>query len=164
MCAAAEANAWNARLAGGHPDELVHWLAARAETGERFEAVVAPRYPLAPSTCLHTRLAPESLAAGESRGAFAARWRAFLRPGDVLCVWGRWPLDLAKEAGAWLPGSVLDLRKVAGNLLMGSPGPMELYVERHRLPWSPMGMGRGGERLGQLAAVAGHMSALSRRR
>lgn len=164
VCAAAEANAWSTRRAGGHPDELVHWLAVRVATGERFEAVLAPRHPLAPSTCLHTRLSPGALAAGEGLAQFATRWRAFLRAEDALCVWGRWPLDLARAAGARLPDAVLDLRKVAGDLLMATPGPMELYLRQNRLSWTAAGLGRGGERLGQLAAIAEHMSALSRRR
>jgi DTW domain-containing protein YfiP len=163
LCAAAEANAWSSRIRGGYPDELVHWLAVRLATGERFEAVLAPRHPLAPSTPLHTRLSPEVLAAGEARGAFVERWRAFLRQGDALCVWGRWPVDLAREAGAPLPDAIVDARKVAGDLLMTPPGPLVRYLERNGLPWAAAGRGRGGERLGQLAAAVAHMASLSRR-
>jgi DTW domain-containing protein YfiP len=160
VCAVAEANAWSARRPGGFPDELVHWLALRVATGERFEAVLAPRHPLAPSTEVHTRLSPAVLASGVTSPQLAGRWRAFLRPEDVLCVWGPFPLELARASGVELPRAWIDLRKVAGDLLQGAPGMMEDYLERHDLPWAPAGMGRGGERLGKLGAIAVHMASV----
>ncbi len=157
VCAMAEANAWNAGRPGGYPDELVHWLALRVATGERFEAVLAPRYPLAPSTPFHTRLSPAVLAAGITPAQLAERWHAFLRPEDMLCIWGRFSLELARASGIDLPRTWFDLRKVAGDLRQGAPGTLADYLERHALLWAPAGMGRGGERLGGLGAIAAHM-------
>ncbi len=164
VCAVAEANAWNARLPGAHPDELIHWLACRLSTGETFEAVLAPSFPLAPSTPVHTRLPAERILAGLPREELAPRWSAFLREGDVLCTWGDYALQLAESAGARLPAQRVDLRKVAGDLVQGSPGAMDRFIEEWQLSSVPSGEGRGGERLGQLTAIARHLARAPRTR
>jgi hypothetical protein len=158
VCVVGEANAWNARLPGAHPDELVHWLACRVSTGELFEAVLAPRNPLAPSTPVHTRLAPEILAAGDDLQRFVARWSRFLREGDLLCSWGGYPLELAEKAGALSACERIDLRKVVGDVARVSPGSTAEVVTRWGLGSSPLGTGRGGERLGELVALARHLA------
>ena len=62
VCLHGEANAWPARAAAGHPAEIVHWVARRARTGETFEAIIAPRRPLAPAIPGHIRIPRERLA------------------------------------------------------------------------------------------------------
>ena len=106
VCVTGEANAWPYRAGSGSPpDELVQWLARRLGTGETFEAVLAPRYALAPSTPLHTRLPEERLAAGETFASFAARWRAFVRDDDVLCAWATTRLACSTKPAATCPSS-----------------------------------------------------------
>ena len=159
VCVVGEANAWNATLPGAHPDELVQWLACRPATGELFEAVLVPREPLAPSTLVHTRLTPSQLAAGVDAATFFARWGGFRRESDLVCSWGRYSLDLIERLGAALPQRRIDLRKVVGDLLQASPGSLADAMERSGLSATPLGSGRGGERLGQLVAVVRHLSA-----
>ncbi len=164
VCVAGEANAWNAKLPGAHPTELVHWIASRPATGERFEAVLAPRQPLAPSTPFHTGLSAEELARGIPVDELVRRWTAFLRAGDVLCSWGAFATDLAGDAAIPLPARRLDLRKIVGDLIRVSPGAVEDSTRRWNLVAERLGAGRAGERLGHLVALARHLGTLKRRR
>ena len=113
VCVHGEANAWPARRPGGHPAEIVHWVARRAQTGETFEAIIRPRRPLAPAIPRHIQISEEILAAGESWSDFRARWEAFVREDDFACSWGRYPLDLLEAEGIALPKARLDMRPVA---------------------------------------------------
>jgi DTW domain-containing protein YfiP len=156
LCVGAEANAWpydRARGAQPHPHELVQWLALRPHEDAHFEALLAPRLPLARSPLVHARLDAAELRAGQSLGTFLAAWRSFLRPEDVICSWGVYGAQLLEREGATLPGPLLDLRKVAGDYLKRRPGSLEELVRELALPWQPRGRGRGGERLGMLAAA-----------
>ncbi|MBI5547932.1 MAG: DTW domain-containing protein, partial [Deltaproteobacteria bacterium] len=162
VCVVGEANAWSWTRPGAYPDELVHWLACRIGTGERFEAVLAPRNPLAPSTPVYVGLSAERLAAGATLADFQERWRSFIREQDVVCFWGRFVLDLARDAGGWLPQTRVNLRKVAGDVTRRSPGTMAEYCARIGVEAPALGEGRGGQRLGQLAAIARTMSRMQR--
>jgi hypothetical protein len=154
VCLHGEANAWPARRAGGHPPEIVHWIARRAGSGETFEAIIAPRRPLAPATPSHIRIPRERLAAGESWASFRARWSAFTRASDVVCAWGRFPLDLLEAEGVALPAARLDMRPALGTYLGARPGAIEDCTARLGLETPPpFAIGRGGERLAALAAV-----------
>ena len=102
VCLHGEANAWPARRPGGHPPEIIHWVARRAQTGETFEAIIAPRRPLAPSIPDHLRIPRARLAEGESWESFVARWSAFSRQDDLICAWGRFPVDLLESEGVAL--------------------------------------------------------------
>lgn len=164
VCVAGEANAWNAKLPNAYPTELVHWVACRPASGEKFEAVLAHRHPLAPSTPFHTGLSAEELERGVGAEEFARRWSAFLRAGDVLASWGTFATDLARSAGVPLPARHLDLRKITGDLLQVSPGSVEDATRRWSLGAERLGAGRAGERLGHLAAVARHLASLRRGR
>ena len=160
VCVHGEANAWP-RL---HPErtrpEIVHWLARRIDSGEMFESVIAPRGRLAPSTCHHISLSAEALAAGESWDAFAARVQAFLRPSDVVVVWGVFPLATLAADGLRLPNRHIDLRPVAGNVLRRRPGTVEECALQLELPApQPLGAGRGGRRLARLCAVVDKLRA-----
>lgn len=165
LCVGAEANAWpydRARGGQAHPHELVQWLALRAHEDAPFEALLAPRLPLARSPLVHARLDAEELRAGMRLGEFLTAWRAFLRPDDVVCSWGPYAAQLLeREAGA-LPAARLDLRKVAGDYLKRRPGSLEQMVAELALPWRPHGRGRGGERLGMLVAAARFLAAAAR--
>lgn len=138
----------------GIPSELVHLVASRPATGERFEAVLAPRQPLARSTPLHVELPEEVLRAGEDARAGLARFEAFLRPDDKLGVWTTFALDLLWAEGLTRrPG--VNLRLSTARALKGKAGGVEQAVPLlgATLPelWAP---GRAGRRIAALEAVA----------
>ncbi|MGC4115313.1 MAG: tRNA-uridine aminocarboxypropyltransferase [Myxococcales bacterium] len=163
VCIAGEVNAWNAKLPGAYPTELVHWVAFRPSSGERFEAVIGHQHPLAPSTPFHTGLSAEELEHGAPQDEFLERWNAFLRESDVLCSWGTFATQMAAIARLPLPAKRLDLRKITGDLVRISPGSVEDATRRWELPTERLGSGRAGERLGHLAAVARHLGSLRRK-
>ena len=135
------------------PSELVHLVAMRPATGERFEVVLAPRQPLARSTSLHVELPPEALLAGEPVEAGLARFQAFLRPGDKLAVWTTFALDLLRRDGFPVPEAV-NVRLACARALKQKTGGVEQAVELlgARLPeqWA---QGRAGRRIAALEAV-----------
>jgi DTW domain-containing protein YfiP len=157
LCVGAEANAWpHDRARGGppYPHELVHWLALRPHDHTRFEALLAPRLPLARSPVIHAQLDAGELSAGLQVADFLEAWHAFARPDDVLCAWGHYGTDLLRREGGVLPERSIDLRKVAGDYLKRRPGSLEELVLELSLAWTARGRGRGGARLGMLEAVA----------
>jgi DTW domain-containing protein YfiP len=154
-----EANAWPWNAAGAPAPEVVHWLARRLGTGETFEAVVAPTAGPAPSVAYHTQLPEAVITGGESFARFDARWRAFLRPGDVLCTWGRYAPDVLARQGGAVPER-LDLRVATALFLGARTGAIEDCAAhlgaRTGAPWAP---GRGGRRMEALEAVVAAMLA-----
>jgi hypothetical protein len=161
VCVHGEANVWPARRLDGPPPEIVHWVARRAGTGETFEAIIAPRRPLAPSIPGYIGVAPAQLAAGESWASFRARWESFLRPGDFACTWGRYASDLVEAEGVALPTARLDLRPIAGTFLGARTGTVEECSARMGLSvGAPVATGRGGTRLAALSAIVDRMLAL----
>jgi len=154
VCVHGEANAWPRSHRERAPAETVHWLARRCGDGETFASVIAPRGRLAPGTCRHIRLTPEVLAAGETWDRFVSRFRAFLRPADVLVSWGHFPLATLVADGFVLTHARLDLRPVVGNVLRRRSGTVEECASRMGLATPPSWVpGRGGERLACLCAV-----------
>lgn len=111
-----EANAWPRGSEHGPHPELVHVVAERVATGERFEAYVAPERPLSPGFTIHTGIPVDRVLAGESRASFHARLAAFLRPHDHLAVWGFYVLKLLRDGGIDVP-EVIDLRATATRYL-----------------------------------------------
>jgi hypothetical protein len=132
----------------------VQWLALRLHAGHAFEALLAPRLPLARSPLFHARLDADELRAGLSPAEFLAAWRAFQQPGDVVCSWGTYAASLFEREGVRLPSPMIDLRKVAGDYLQRPAGGLEELVRELALPFTARGRGRGGERLGMLEAAA----------
>jgi hypothetical protein len=82
-----------------------------------------------------------------------AAWDRFVRPDDVVCVWGHHTLGLLRRDDMTLPERVLDIRKVAADFLKARPGSAEELVVRLGLTGRARGRGRGGERLGMLMAI-----------
>jgi len=166
VCVVGEANAWPygspEREGGRCPDEMVHWAAHRVATGETFSFVVAPKHPLAPRTSAHVELTPERLAAGEATSELAARWREFARDTDVFCHWGHYAARLFANGGAFVPAERVDLRHVARAFTKQSVGTLEDFVAHIGAP-TPVRLaeGRAGMRLGRLAAVARHFTAIA---
>ena len=152
----AEANAHPSEQA--LPSELVHLVAARPFTGERFETVLAPRQPLARSTSLHVELPEETLLAGEPLEAGLARFQAFLRPGDKLAVWTTFALDLLRRDGFPVPEAV-NVRLACARALKQKTGGVEEGAVRlgGTLP-APWAQGRAGRRIASLEAVVRALS------
>lgn len=148
-----EANAWPRGTELGPTPELAHWAAERLSTGERFEAVIRPAFPLSPSFTSHTRLSEEFVQKGESRDSFVARWNAFLRPTDVLCCWGHYASELVRQSGANVYEHA-DVRVIARQQLKKKSGDVLACAEAlaAELP-SAWVEGRTGERLGGVTAV-----------
>jgi DTW domain-containing protein len=157
-----EANAWPRGSELGGDAELVHWVAERVESGERFEALIAPRRALSPSFTAHTRVEPELVLGGESVEQFKRRWREFCRPSDVLVGWGRYGAD--RLSAEDLPSAErVDLRELSRRQLRRKTGEVaacarELGAELP-VPWA---QGRAGDRLTAAVAVTRALLALSR--
>jgi DTW domain-containing protein YfiP len=162
VCVQGEANAWPRLHPDRSPPETVHWLARRLATGESFESVIVPRRPLAPSTCHHIQLAPETLAAGESWNSFLTRFRAFLRPIDVLVHWGHFSLATLVADGYGIEHPHLDARLIASKVLARRAGTVEECLTHMELPapqaWAA---GRGGMRIAGLCEVVEKLCAWS---
>ncbi len=156
----AEANAHP--LEQNIPSELVHLVAMRPSTGERFESVLAPRQPMARSTPLHVEMSEEALLAGESLEAGLARFQAFLRPGDKFAVWTTFALDLLRRDGFPVPEAV-NVRLSCARALKQKAGGVEqgaaLLGASVPEPWAP---GRAGRRIVALEAVVRALDARGR--
>lgn len=163
LCVYGEGNAWPfgtpERAAG--EDELVHWIALRVATGERFEAIVAPRRQLSPGTPLHTEVDATLFANGLTPDALLAAWSDFVRPTDVIGWWGSYTAQLFTRIGGAL-GTQVDLRCSARQYTNARLGPLEAYVAQLGLPEpAPLGRGRAGRRIAQMAAIAKAMTVSS---
>jgi DTW domain-containing protein YfiP len=150
----AETNAWPRDTPLGQGAEVVHLVAERVLSGERFEAFIAPRRPLSPSFAHHTGLMPEQVLDAAPLTSFLERWQAFVRPTDMLGGWGHfWAEALARE-GVPLPAQV-DLRLLSRQHLRERTGDVLLCAQKLGEPlpaaWAP---GRTGRRAAGAIAVA----------
>lgn len=156
VCVMAEANAWPF-VPGGrrtYPDELVYWTAYRPSTGERFERVVAPVRELSPFTSEHIGLSEPVLRAGNTKEALFSEWNDFIHDTDVVCSWGPYATRLFLREGGRLPARRIDIRRIARDQARGNVGTMDDVLEELEGTDAPsLARGRGGERLGKLAAI-----------
>lgn len=150
----AEANA-HAYEGSTQPHELLQLVAERVATGERFEALLVARRPLAASVPIHLELPSERFAAAEPVASALARFAAFLRPDDRLVCWGHYPLDLL-AAEAFAVPAALNLRDAAARALGRRPGGPEAAVRA----LDPRGViepawtaGRAGRRIAALRTI-----------
>ena len=133
--------------------ELLHLVALRPSTRERFEAVIAPRQPLAEGTPAHLELSAGGLLAGEDLDLALARWRTFLGPSAILAAWGTFTRQLLAAAGA-PAGLLVDLREAAARALQARPGGIESTAEKLGIrPVAVWAAGRAGRRLAALEQV-----------
>jgi DTW domain-containing protein YfiP len=140
VCVTGEANAWPYRCADraeDYPDELVHWVARRASTGETLDMIVKPRHPLAPRTSEHVELSEADLASGSTLEDAFLRFRAFVEEDDIVCSWGRYATSLFVASGGWLPPTRLDLRQISRNFTRDKVGTLEEFVTRIRSTLPP---------------------------
>ncbi len=157
VCVHAEANAWpyDSRERSEHPDELVQWVACRMATGDTFDAFVAPRRALCPSTPRHLGVHGEDLLRGLTTDALLERWARFVRPDDVVCTWGHYGASLFVAAGGALPPTRLDLRREARMFAAGKVGTLGSFRARLAVEDPPLqARGRAGGRLADLVAIA----------
>ena len=155
----AEANAGGTAKSEDGPGQLLQIAAVRPATGERFEALVIPRGPLAPAAPSQLELPAERFAAAEPLDAALARFAAFLRPDDLLCGWGFFAVDLWRaEAGAERRPFV-DLRLAAARVLGRRPGGVEQAADALAAPAVPTWTeGRAGRRIAALESVLLHLA------
>jgi DTW domain-containing protein YfiP len=135
--------------------ELLQLVAERIATGERFEAMLAARRPMATTVPLHLELPASRFQGGEGVADVFARFAAFLRSDDRVCCWGRFPLDLLQAEG-FEPRLVVNLREVAARALGRSPGGPEQAAlalsggAESRPAWTG---GRAGRRVAALGTI-----------
>jgi DTW domain-containing protein YfiP len=150
----AETNAWPRGSPLGEGSEVVHLVAERIASGERFEAFVAPRRALSPSFAHHTGIAPGRVLGGEAWPSFLERWDAFLRPTDILGGWGWFWSEALRNEGARIPERI-DLRVLARRVLREKTGDVSACAERLGAVLEPAWAdGRTGIRAAAATAVA----------
>ncbi|MGC4068546.1 MAG: tRNA-uridine aminocarboxypropyltransferase [Polyangiaceae bacterium] len=159
VCVVGEANAWPyccPERGSLYPDELIHWVACRPFTGERFEYVVAPQHPLAQNTTKHVRLSESELSRGGDLPGLFTAFDAFLRPDDVLCSWGCYATALYCSSGGRLPEERHDLRTMSHAVEKRRFGSLEDYVTSSADPGFEARRirGRAGLRLEKLEMLA----------
>jgi DTW domain-containing protein YfiP len=153
LCVHGEANGWPAHHPDRQPAELVQLIAVRPATGERFDAVLAPRRPMAPATPEHVELAQSRLMSGVTVEECHRAWDSFVRPDDVMVCWGSFYTKLAANEQIALPRRRFDLRGELTALRLRG-GTLESCLQRLGAPLLPLGFdGRGGRRLAALVAV-----------
>ncbi len=161
--ACGETNAWP-RDATPAPSEIVHFVALRPATGERFEAFVRTEHPLGPSTSVHVELPREVLEAGEPFASFAARLREFLGDDAALVMWGHHAGDVIERHGLAFPRR-LDLRRTTIDVLGGRAGEIEACAGALGVEMAaPLGRGRAFRRLAALVAIGAELAERSRAR
>lgn len=154
VVAYAEANAWPRGTEYGPNPEIVHFVAERLATGERFEAFVSPDRPLWRSFSLHSGIPVERVLSGEDRARFRARLAAFFQDDDVLAVWGFYAADLLRREGMALP-PVVDVRVAAMQYLGRRAGDAtETAAALGCTPEPPWAIGRTGLRHAATMTVA----------
>lgn len=137
------------------PSELLQLVAERFATGERYEAMLAPRRPLATTVPAHLELPLERFEGGETVAAALSRFGTFVQPDDRLCAWGRFTLDMLQNEG-FAPQATINVREVAARALGRSPGGPEQAAEAlaangtRRVPWAA---GRAGRRRAALGTI-----------
>lgn len=150
----AEANAHPADAVPFVPPELIHLVAIRPASGDRFEALLAPRRPLAISTPHHIGVPREAIVAGEPIAAALERFRSFLRPDDLFCAWGHYSLKLVADEGLRVP-SLIDLRLATSRVLRRRAGGVEQGAEllAPGVAIEPWARGRAGVRIAALEEI-----------
>lgn len=138
------------------PPEPVHLVAQRVATGEIFQAVIAPRRPLAPNVPYHIGLETAQILAGEPLADAMARWERFVQPEDVLCGWGRFTRTVLEGADPGNPAarSWLDLRLLVARRLQGTPGDTGRAAQALGAPQgTAVAPGRAGRTVAELQQI-----------
>jgi hypothetical protein len=154
VCIQGEANAWPIHDEHRQPSEIVHWAAWRPSTHETYEAIIAPRNALAPSTPHQLAISAERLKAGMSIAEWQRSWAEFSRPDDLLLQWGTFAGNLALGIDLPAPARRADLRAELPHILGRRVGSIEDCLASLAVPPESLGLGgRAGRRLSVLAGV-----------
>jgi DTW domain-containing protein YfiP len=122
-----EANAWaqsDANRPASGEAELIQLVAARPSSNDRFASLLKPKDLLAPGVSAHLEVATSEFLSAPSRHEALHRFRAFLRPGDVLVGWGTYCRDLLASEGVE-ENSFVNLRSCIARIRSGRPGSVE---------------------------------------
>jgi hypothetical protein len=145
-------------LPGGDPAairRIVHWVAARRDADDVFEALVQPGEPAPVDHHLgHMGLALADLAGGESPAAASARFAAWLGVGAPVAAWTQTTLDWGD---AMLPRGTATtaLKTNYCNCVNRSAGLLEEALAAQDLrPVAVPVRGRANARLGNAIAIA----------
>jgi DTW domain-containing protein YfiP len=179
VCVQGEANAWPRRHPERQEPELIHWVAHRPASGDKYQAVVAPRREMAPSTLRYSEIPGSALAQAVSLDEWRQSWTGFSRPDDVVVSWGGFYAGLARQDGLLLPESrIIDLRTEVAQLRRGrfktiddalsawatrAPSPLDRApgasegAAPSRMP-PAAALGRAGRRLAALVELLGHLA------
>ena len=141
--------------------ELLHLVAARPATGQRFEALVRPRRALGSAVPWQLELPAARFADGESIESALARFAEFAGEDSLLCGWGRFAHDLVRTEVQGIASGLglqerrfVDLRLGAARRLKRRPGGVEkaafVLCAREASAWTE---GRAGRRIAALEAV-----------
>lgn len=146
--------------------ELAQWCAVRLENSEEFfESVVKSEGDMPTGHFLQELGWNETdLDRAKPIEAVRERWRAFLKPTDVLVTWNKGSANLARQHG--LGQDVLVLKETYGNTVVGNFGTLEQVIEREGLsagPGIPVA-GRASRRLANARAAARHLGRWARQR
>jgi DTW domain-containing protein YfiP len=154
VCIHGEANGWPVGDPARQDPELVHFVACRPATGEIYEAVIAPRRPLAPKTPEHIELTAERLLAGCGVEPWRRSWRAFSRADDLMVQWGGFAARLAIDDGVLSSSRRMDLRGELSQSVRNPGATLEDCAARLRISATPLGLdGRAGRRLSAMVAI-----------
>ncbi len=165
VCVVGEANALPRDALDRAPDELLHWVAVRVLSGERFEYVVRPRRALAPRTECRVAIDASGLDRGGTLAELGAAWAEFSCPNDVICSWGHYALALFGHEIGPLPNTGIDLRDLARLYAKRKVGTLDechaRLFEGAPVP-PPLAQGRAGHRLALLSSMAMRFAALAK--
>lgn len=134
--------------------ELVHWVAARVDRDETFEAIIKPTASPTEEHLFHLGISPEDLQQGCSLDAARAAFLQFLPEGAPIAAW----TDTTLQWGAPVLPAGFDpvlLKHNYCNVRQRSSGYLEDVVEREKLAQTDLTCrGRAGARLRNALAVA----------
>lgn len=134
--------------------ELIHLVALRPTTGERFALIVRPEGRVGPSVPYYSGITHEELEGAASLEDARVRWSEFVRPTDTLVTWGHHLTDTLKRQGLLVP-RVLELRTATQTFLSERISGLAAALQRFDVRAEPsFEKGRAGKRLAELSAVA----------
>ncbi|MBS0208038.1 MAG: DTW domain-containing protein [Planctomycetes bacterium] len=146
---------------GCDPNSLapLYWVAERIGSGERLCCALAPMSPLSNAFLGHLALPAETFAGGATLGEFEDRWRAFVRPDDLLVAFNQSTPRLLSHVGHD-PGRWLLLKSID----MQSPWPFDALDDDTLAAALPAGAtclpGRAGRRLAWTIAYVKYLNHL----
>lgn len=133
----------------------VQLCGVRLATGETFEGLARPPASASAVKLEKMGVDPAALAQAGTEEELLARWRTFLRPGEVLCAWTSRSLDAVAA-----PADSVLLKGEYCNATRGPAGDLRDLVARHGLFCRPVPFaGRAAACVSQALAVRDALAA-----